>query len=104
MAQNTDATDERTRNEQIKMATWFDEERAEIEDSDRHEIVHEDEHCIIVADHTGHEIDEWADRLNTDRERLRRTFRALAEETMGEQESHEVFSYADPVVFDTLED
>jgi len=102
MAQNT-ADDDRTDKQKIKMARFFDEERAEYEDSDSYTIVFEDDEAVIVADHTGHEINEWASRLDADREELRSSFRALADQKMGEQDAHEAFSYSDPVVFDKSE-
>jgi hypothetical protein len=103
MAQNT-ATDARTDNQKIEMATWFDDEESEYRDSDGYTVVFEDEDCVVVADHTGHEINEWASRFDADREELRASFRALAEQKMGEKDAHEAFSYSDPVVFDRLED
>lgn len=104
MAQNNAATDGRTDNQKIKMANSFAEERAEYEESDGYTVVYEDEDCAIVADHTGHEINEWANCFDADREEIRATFRAIAEEKMGEKEAHEYFSYSDPVVFDKLVD
>ncbi|RQG93716.1 hypothetical protein [Natrarchaeobius oligotrophus] len=103
MAQNN-ATDDRTDNQKIKMAKWFSEERAEYEDADGFTIVYEDDECVIIADHSGHEINEWASRFDADREELRSTFRALADQKMGEKDAHEAFSYSDPVVFDKFED
>lgn len=103
MARNK-ATDERTDNQKIKMATWFDEHRVEYEESDQYDIVYEDEDCVVVADHTGHEINEWASKFDGDRETLRSSFRWLADQKMDAQEAHEVFSHADPVVFDKLVD
>lgn len=103
MARNT-ATDDRTDNQKIKMARFFDGERAEYADSDGYTIVYEDDECAIVADHTGHEINEWASRFGVDREALRSTFRALADQKMGQRDSHEAFSHSDPVVFDKFED
>jgi len=102
MAQNT-ATDDRTDSQKIKMAEWFAEERAEYENSDGYTIVHEQDEFVIVADHTGHELNEWADRWDWDREQLRSTFRAMAADVLGGQEAHEVFSHSDPVVFDKFE-
>lgn len=103
MAQNTDATDARTDSQKNEMAEFFAEERAEYEGTDGYTIVYEDDEAAVVADHTGHEINEWAERFDADREALRSTFRALAEQKMGEQDAHEAFSYSDPVVFDKLE-
>lgn len=103
MGRNTSA-DERSMGVKTKMARHFDEERAEYEGSDGYTIVYEDDDCAIVADHTGHELNEWETLLDADRERLRSMFRSIADGKMGEQEAHEVFSYSDPVVFDKLVD
>lgn len=100
---NQTTVDDRTDTQKIEMAQFFDEERAEYENSDGYTIIHEDDECAIVADHTGHEINEWAKRFDADREDLRSTFRALADQKMGEKDAHEAFSHSDPVVFDKLE-
>jgi len=86
------------------MARFFDDERDEYEHSDHFSIVYEDDETAIVADHTGHEINEWAIRLDAEREQLRSSFRAIADRKMGERDAHEAFSYADPVVFTKIED
>lgn len=104
MTTQDNPTDGRTDSQKIEMATWFAEERGEIERADKLEIVHEDSEAVVVADHHGHELNEWASQLGGDREELRATMRSLAEQKLGEQEAHEIFSYADPVVFDKLED
>jgi len=101
MATKTTA-DERTDNEKVKMAEWYAGERDVYAKADGYTILHEDDECAVVADHTGHELNEWADRLDADRERLRRTMRVLAEQKIGEAKAHDVFSYSDPVVFDTV--
>ena len=102
MSQNTTA-DERSTSVKVKMAEHFDEERSEYEDSDGYTIVYEDDDCTIVSDHTGHEINEWAALVSDTRETLRSTFRAIADEKMGEKDAHEGFSHSDPVVFDKFE-
>ena len=99
----TQKSDARTDSQKTQMARFFDEERAEYEDSDGYTIVYEDDECAIVADHTGHELNEWANLFDVGREGLRSTFCALADDVMGEQAAHEVFSHSDPVVFDKLE-
>ena len=103
MAQNNAATDARTDSQKIEMADYYADHFAEYEDSDEYTIVYEDDETTIVADHTGHEINEWANRFDTDREELRSTFRALADQKMGEKDAHEAFSYSDPLVFDKFE-
>jgi hypothetical protein len=100
---NQTTSDARTHSQKIRMGRFFDEERAEYEDTDGYTIVYEDDKCAIVADHTGHELNEWAKLLDADREDLRSTFRALADQMMGERDAHEAFSHSDPVVFDKLE-
>jgi hypothetical protein len=102
MSQDTTA-DDRSTTTKTTMAQFFAEERAEYEDADGFAIVYEDEQVAIVADHTGHELNEWASQLGVDRSELRATFRALADDVMGEQDAHEAFSYSDPVVFDKLD-
>jgi hypothetical protein len=104
MTQTAQRNDGRTDTQKLQMAQWFVEEDAEYRDADGYTIVHEDDQCVIVADHTGDEINEWASQFDADREELRATFRALAESVLGEERAHEWFSYADPVVFDRLED
>jgi len=96
-------TDDRSTNMKIEMAEHFDGDRATYTDSDSHTIVYEDEQVAIVADHSGNELNEWANAFSMDREDLRVTMRALAESVLGEREAHEAFSYADPIVFDKLE-
>lgn len=95
----TTNSDERTDAQKATMADFFAEERAEYEDSDGYTLVHEDDETVVVADHTGHELNEWARRFDMDRENLRQTMRALADEAMGEQDAHDAFSHSDPVVF-----
>jgi ATP-dependent Clp protease ATP-binding subunit ClpA len=106
MKQNTDVSDvdPRADYQRIEMTEWFDEERSEYADADGYTIVYEDDQVAVVADHTGHELNEWAERFGVDRERLRQTMRALAEDVIGEKDAHDAFSYSDPVVFDKFED
>jgi hypothetical protein len=97
--QNTD--DDRTEEQISAMSDAFYEYEHEYRTEPKHrEIVYEDDECIIIADHTGHEINEWASEFDTNRESLRSTFRSIADEKMNEVKAHEVFSYSDPVVFD----
>jgi hypothetical protein len=99
----TEAHDARTDRQKTEMAQWWAEEQAEYRDADGYTIVDEDAQRVIVADHTGHEINEWASQFDADREALRATFRELAEDSIGAEDAHEAFSYSDPVVFDKLE-
>jgi len=93
--------DARTDNQKIEMAKEFDEYEQEYREN--HEVVHEDDEVVIIADHGLNEIDELASRHGANRHELRETFRALADQKMGEQEAHDVFSHADPIVFDKFE-
>ena len=98
MAQNT--ADPRSDNMKIKMAEHFENFEHEYrEDSDTHaEVVHEDDDCIIVADHTGHELNEWSDDFDVDRSALSEFFHDVAR-----QKCDYSWSTADPVVFDQFE-
>jgi hypothetical protein len=102
MQTNTATTDSRTDKHKQIMAEHYTDHIAEYEDSDNYTIVYEDDGCVVVADHRGHEINQWAEGFDVDRETLRSTFREVAEQKMGEQNAHEAFSYSDPVVFDKL--
>lgn len=104
MTDATDADDARTERMKMEMAEAFTEFEAEYRDEPKHrEVVYEDDDCVIIADHTGHELNEWASEFDTDRDDLRETFRSLADQKMTEQTAHAVFSYADPIVFDKFE-
>jgi hypothetical protein len=103
MSQDTTA-DDRSDRMKIEMAQTFDEYEYEYRNEPEHrEIVYEDDQVVVIADHTGHEINEWASEFGVDRSELRSTFRALADQLMDSQEAHQLFSHADPVVFDKLE-
>lgn len=105
MARESQTEDVRTDSQKRTMAETFDEYEAEYRNDEAHGIiVHEDDECVIYADHTGHEINEWANEFDVEREELRQTFRALAEQKMGEKDAHEAFSHFDPVVFDKFDE
>jgi len=104
MAQNDAATDARTDRMKTEMAAHFADEVADYRAADHCEIVYEGEEAAVVADHAGHEINEWASEFGVDRSELSATMHDLAEQLMGRQDAHEHFSYSDPVVFDRLED
>lgn len=104
MAEDNNAVDVLDFNQKIKMAETFDEYEAEYREEDNHTVVHEDEDCIIIADHTGHEVTEWADDFGVDRTELLSAFRQMAEQKMTEQDAHEAFSHSDAVVFEKFED
>lgn len=102
MVENT-TVDKRDMNTKTTMAKFFADERKIYEEQDSASIVYEDDDIVIVADHKGLELNEWADNFDIERNELRETFRVLADEKMGEKRSHEVFSYSDPIVFDKIE-
>ena len=99
MKQNTDA-DGRTEAQKIRMAEHF----AEFEHEYRHdddtdaEVVYEDDEVIVVADHTGHELNEWANDFGIHRSVLSEIMHTLARQVC--DYSWEV---SDPVVFDEIE-
>lgn len=97
MPRNTSA-DVRSTNLKIKMAKWFAEERAEYEDSEGYTIVFEDDDCVIVADHTGHELNEWCDEFDLDRSELSAWMHEQARSLCGYD-----WSASDPIIFDKLE-
>lgn len=59
-----------------------------------HEVVHENEHWIIVADHTGHEINEWAEEFNVTRSVLSEHFHEIARRNCDYD-----WSVSDPIAF-----
>jgi len=93
-------TDVRTEAQKIEMMETFDEYEYEYRNEDTYTVVFEDDDTLIIADHSGYEINEWASDFGADREDLRAAFRAIADEKMGEHDAHEAFSYSDPVVFE----
>lgn len=105
MAEDNDAIDVRTDSQKIEMAEAFETYEAEYREEDEHRtVVYEDDDCVIIADHTGHEVNEWADDFGVDRSELLSTFRTLADQKMNKSDAHEAFSHSDPVVFDKFED
>jgi len=101
-AQNGDA---RTQNMKAEMARNFVEYEAEYRAGPRdagafnNEIVHEDENCIVVADHSGHELNEWASVFDVSRSELSQIMHGLARDVCDYN-----WSTSDPVVFDKLGD
>ena len=100
MKQNTDA-DARTDSQKIEMAEHFEEFEHEYrhDDDTNAEVVYEDDQVIVVADHTGHELNEWASDFGIDRSELSQTMHTLAR-----QVSDYDWSVSDPIVFDKVED
>jgi len=99
MKQNTDA-DARTDAQKAEMTDHFEAYEYEYrKDADTDaEVVYEDAEAIIVADHSGHELNEWADDLGVDRSELSESFHALAR-----QKCDYDWSVSDPIVFDKRE-
>jgi len=92
---------EDTRSDEMKveMANHFEAYEAEYRtEPQHHEVVHEDDQVIVVADHTGHELNEWADEFGMDRSELSPLFHGLARQVCDYD-----WSVSDPIVFDKLE-
>ena len=98
MKQNTDA-DARTDSIKVEMAEHFAEFGAEYRtEPEHHEVVYEDDQVIVVADHTGHELNEWANEFDIDRTELSKTMHTLARQVCDYS-----WSVSDPIVFDKME-
>ena len=97
---NTD--DPRSEAMRISLAEHFDDFEYEYR-QDPHtdaEVVHEDDQVIVVADHTGHELNEWMSDFNmTDEDRD--AFYGWNHEVARELTDHN-WAVVDPVVFDKL--
>ena len=73
------------------------EEYTEMYQEDEHtkaEVVHEDDDCIIVADHSGHELNDWSSHYGINRDALSEWAHAYAR-----QKCDYSWSVSDPVVF-----
>ena len=98
MKQNTDA-DARTDSQKIEMAEHFQEFEAEYRtEPQHHEVVYEDDQVIVVADHTGHELNEWASDFDVDAIEFSQTMHTLARQVCDYS-----WSVSDPIVFDKME-
>jgi hypothetical protein len=98
MAKNT-TTDDRTDTMKRTMAKHFAEMEADYKsDLVDAEVVYEDDQVVVVADHSGHELNEWASDLDVDRSGLSETMHTLARQLCDYD-----WSVSDPVVFDKLE-
>jgi hypothetical protein len=98
---NTD--DPRSEAMKISMAEHFDCYEHEYRE-DPHtdaEVVHEDDQVIVVADHTGHELNEWVSDFNMTEEDSD-AFYSWNHEVARELTDHN-WAVVDPVVFDKLE-
>ena len=96
--------DPRSEAMRISMAEHFGEFEYEYRE-DPHtgaEVVHEDDQVIVVADHTGHELNEWESDFNMTEEDSD-AFRRWNHEVARELTDHN-WSAVDPVVFDKLEE
>ena len=97
---NTD--DPRSESMKISMAEHFGDYEYEYRE-DPHtdaEVVYEDDRVIVVADHTGHELNEWVSDFNMT-EADRDAFYTWNHEVARELTDHD-WSVVDPVVFDKL--
>jgi len=99
MAQNT-AADARTDSQKITMAQHFAEFEYEYRDGPDTdaEVVYEDDQVVVVADHSGHELNDWASDLGLDRSELSEQMHTLARQLCDYD-----WSVSDPVVFDKVE-
>jgi hypothetical protein len=97
---NTD--DPRSEAMRISMAEHFEDFEHEYRE-DPHtdaEVVHEDDQVIVVADHTGHELNEWESDFNMTHEECD-AFYSWNHEVARELTDHN-WAVVDPVVFDKL--
>jgi hypothetical protein len=99
MKQNTDAVDPRPSYMITEMAEHFEEFEAEYRtEPQHHEVVYEDDEVVIVADHTGHELGEWASDYGIDYGELSQAFHTLARQVCNYS-----WSVSDPIVFEKFE-
>lgn len=92
--------DTRSMDMKIEMAEHFESFETEYRTEPKaHEVVYEDDQVIVVADHTGHELNEWANDFDMDRRELSRLMHDLARDVCDYN-----WSTSDPVVFDKLEE
>lgn len=97
----TTTDDPRSDSMKIDMAEHFDDFEYEYrEDGDTHAtVVHEDDEVTIVADHTRHELNEWASEYDVDRDALSKFFHDVAK-----RRTDLTWGVSDPIVFDTFAD
>jgi hypothetical protein len=99
MTENTN--DPRTDSMKIEMAEHFAEFEADYRDDVNYEgseVVFEDDQMVIVADHSGHEINEFASDFDVPRRVLSNWFHKVAK-----RKTDRSWSTADPIVFDKPE-
>jgi len=83
------------------MAAGWDEHEDEYRDGDNYEgseVVYEDDQLVIVADHTGHELNEYL----KDHDVPRRVVSNWMHEVAREKTDYS-WEASDPIVFDKLE-
>lgn len=99
MEQNN-ASDVRTDSQKIEMAEHFETYEYEYrhDDDTDAEVVYEDDQVVVVADHSGHELNEWVSDFDTDAEKFSQCMHDLARQLCDYD-----WSVSDPVVFDKLE-
>lgn len=90
------------RTDELKQEMWshfthYEYEYREDDDTDA-EVVYEDNEVVVVADHTGHELREWASEFGIERSEPSETMHALARQVCDYN-----WSTSDLVVFDKLE-
>lgn len=85
------------------MAEHFDDYEYEYrrDSSTDAEVVYEDEQVIVVADHTGHELIEWAADFNLTKDEFDEFYEWM--HAVAHELTTHTFSTYDPVVFDKLE-
>ena len=99
---NATMDDPRSESMKISMAEHFGDYEHEYR-HDPHtgaEVVHEDDQVIVVADHTGHELNEWVSDFNMTEEDSD-AFCAWNHEVARELTDHD-WAVVDPVVFEKL--
>ena len=102
MLENDHTDDPRSDSMKIQMAEHFCEFEYEYRE-DPHidvEVVHEDDQVIVVADHTGHELVEWAADFNMAHEDWY-LFSEWNRKVARDLTDHD-WAVVDPVVFDKL--
>jgi hypothetical protein len=76
----------------------FEHEYREDDDTDA-TVVYEDDQVVVVADFSGHELNEWSDDFGVDRDALSEFFHVQARKITDYD-----WGYADPVLFDKFEE
>lgn len=87
--------DARTETMKTQMAENFDEFEAEYREEDHWTVVYEDDQVVVVADHTGHELNEYAKEFDVSRRELSEIMHDLARDLCDHN-----WSASDPIVFD----